>query len=154
MIDLCFDNEEYRQRSITWLRDSNKLDIYLEDASTRLSRIPQGILKSTVVRNLHLVVCTMTEIPNKVSLTIIPKLVELLPSEKRNADVQQLLLIVTILYVIIQKTKDKRQRWLEQVLPYNIMQRYCPFFAERVHLEHKGLHLCVACWSAFISLCP
>ena len=49
----------------------------------------------------------MTEIPNKVSLTIIPKLVELLSSEKLNADVQQLLLIVTTLYVIIQKTKDK-----------------------------------------------
>nr|XP_023867526.1 uncharacterized protein LOC111980776 [Salvelinus alpinus] len=111
MIDMCFNiegpyAEKYPQTAITWLNDSNKVDYYVEDVSRRLSTIPL-IFRAGALESLDKVVCAMKEIPNKVSLTLIPELMKLLSCKTKDYHVK---LIVVILYGITQKTKDK-DRW-------------------------------------------
>ncbi|XP_035639394.2 uncharacterized protein LOC118391971 [Oncorhynchus keta] len=108
MVDMCFNidgpyKEKYPQTAITWLNDSNKLDYYVKDVSKRLSTIPQ-IFRTVALKSLDRVVCSMKEIPNEVSLTLIPELVKLL-SCKPEDDVVPL--IILIFHSITEKTKDE-----------------------------------------------
>uniref|UniRef100_A0A8C7UUW7 Uncharacterized protein n=1 Tax=Oncorhynchus mykiss TaxID=8022 RepID=A0A8C7UUW7_ONCMY len=111
MIDMCFNIEganedEYFQKAIKWLNDSNKLVSYVEDVSRRLSTVPLKF-RAGALKSLYRVVCSMKEIPNEVSLTLIPELVKLLSSKTEDYLVP---LIIVTLYGITQKTKDK-DRW-------------------------------------------
>ncbi|XP_042154301.1 uncharacterized protein LOC112214705 isoform X1 [Oncorhynchus tshawytscha] len=111
MVDMCFNiegayAEKYPQTAITWLNDSNKLDYYVKDVSKRLSTIPQ-LFRAGALKSLDRVVCSMKEIPNEVSLTLIPELVKLFSCKTDDFLVP---LIIVILYGITQKTKDK-DRW-------------------------------------------
>ncbi|XP_041740668.1 uncharacterized protein LOC121572712 [Coregonus clupeaformis] len=110
MIDMCFNIEgpnedEYFQKAIKWLNNSNKLDHYAEDVSRRLSTIPLKC-KAGALKSLDNVVCAMKEIPNEVALILIPELVKLLSCKTDDL----MPLIVVILYGITQKTKNK-DRW-------------------------------------------
>ncbi|KAK0132091.1 Serine/threonine-protein kinase ppk4 [Merluccius polli] len=95
---------EYRSKGIKWLKDKNKLNLYIEDAVKRFPNLSKE-LQPLVVRNLHFLFCTLAEIPNNVSLMLIPKLLELLSTKKFNPNKQGL--FVVTLYVIAQKTKLK-----------------------------------------------
>uniref|UniRef100_A0A8C7CPG0 Serine/threonine-protein kinase ppk4-like n=1 Tax=Oncorhynchus kisutch TaxID=8019 RepID=A0A8C7CPG0_ONCKI len=111
MIDMCFNIEganedEYFQKAIKWLNDSKKLVSYVEDVSKRLSTVPLKF-RAGALKSLYRVVCAMKEIPNEVSLTLIPELVKLLSSKTEDYLVP---LIIVTLYGITQKTKDK-DRW-------------------------------------------
>ncbi|XP_036813976.1 uncharacterized protein LOC118942940 isoform X1 [Oncorhynchus mykiss] len=111
MIDMCFNNEgankdEYLQKAIKWLNDSNKLVSYVEDVSRRLSTVPLKF-RAGALKSLDTLVCAMKEIPNEVSLTLIPELVKLLSCKTEDYLVP---LIIVTLYGITQKTKDK-DRW-------------------------------------------
>ncbi|XP_041738465.1 uncharacterized protein LOC121571181 [Coregonus clupeaformis] len=111
MIDMCFNIEgpnedEYFQKAIKWLNDSNKLVSYVEDVGRRLSTIPQKF-RAGALKSLYRVVCAMKEIPNEVSLALIPELVKLLSCKTEDYLVP---LIVVTLYGITQKTKNK-DRW-------------------------------------------
>ncbi|XP_029615903.1 uncharacterized protein LOC115198244 isoform X1 [Salmo trutta] len=108
MIDMCFNIEganedEYFQKAIKWLNDSKKLVSYVEDISRRLCTIPLKF-RAGALKSLDRVVCAMKEIPNEVSLTVIPELVKLISC--KTEDYLMPLIIVT-LYGITQKTKDK-----------------------------------------------
>ncbi|KAM9406578.1 uncharacterized protein ACWYII_026995 isoform 3-T14 [Salvelinus alpinus] len=108
---MCFNiegpyAEKYPQTAITWLNDSKKLDYYVEDVSRRLSTIRLEFMTGAL-KCLDGVVCAMKEIPNEVSLTLIPELVKLLSCKTEDYHMP---LIVVILYGITQKTKDKG-RW-------------------------------------------
>ncbi|CAB1351716.1 unnamed protein product [Coregonus sp. 'balchen'] len=110
MIDMCFsikgpNEDEYFQKAIKWLNDSNILDHYAEDVSRRLSTIPLKF-KAGALKSLDNVVCAMKEIPNEVSLILIPELVKLVSCKTDDL----MPLIVVILYGITQKTKNK-DRW-------------------------------------------
>ncbi|XP_029615897.1 uncharacterized protein LOC115198243 isoform X1 [Salmo trutta] len=111
MIDMCFNIEganedEYFQKAIKWLNDSKKLVSYVEHISRRLSTVPLKF-RAGALKSLYRVVCAMKEIPNEVSLTLIPELVKLISC--KTEDYLMPLIIVT-LYGITQKTKDK-DRW-------------------------------------------
>jgi serine/threonine-protein kinase/endoribonuclease IRE1 len=111
MIDMCFNVEganedEYFQKAMKWLNDSKKLVSYVEDVSKRLSTVPLKF-RAGALKSLYRVVCAMKEIPNEVSLTLIPELVKLLSSKTEDYLVP---LIIVTLYGITQKTKDK-DRW-------------------------------------------
>ncbi|XP_071189875.1 uncharacterized protein [Salvelinus alpinus] len=108
MIDMCFNIEganedEYFQKAIKWLNDSKKLVSYVEDVSRRLSTVPLKF-RAGALKSLYRVVCAMKEIPNEVSLTLIPELVKLLSCKTEDYLVP---LIIVTLYGITQKTKDK-----------------------------------------------
>ncbi|XP_030194411.1 uncharacterized protein LOC115529656 isoform X9 [Gadus morhua] len=95
---------EYRSKGIKWLKDKHKLNLYIEGAVenfTNLSIEDQPV----VVQNLHSVFCTLTEIPNNISLAFIPKLLELLSTKMLNHKLLEF--VVVALYVIAQKTKMK-----------------------------------------------
>lgn len=111
MIDMCFNiegpgAEKFPQTAITWLNDSSKLDYYVKDVSRRLSTFPLKF-RAGALKSLDRVVCAMKEMPNELSLTLIPELVKLLSC--KTEDYLMPLIIVT-LYGITQKTKDK-DRW-------------------------------------------
>uniref|UniRef100_A0A8K9UZQ7 Uncharacterized protein n=1 Tax=Oncorhynchus mykiss TaxID=8022 RepID=A0A8K9UZQ7_ONCMY len=110
MIDMCFNiegpcAEKFHQTAIKWLNDSNVLVSYVQDVSKRLSSIPLNF-RTVALNCLDGVVCAVGEIPNDVSLAVIPELVILLSCERDYL----VLLIIVILYGITQKTKDK-DRW-------------------------------------------
>lgn len=107
MIDVFFGvtgirgiTEEYCQKSITWLKERNKLDSYVADAIKRFDKIPREHLQFLTVKGLHAVFCTMKEISNSISVMMIPILLKLLST--KNTENQ--LLVLTELYVITQKT--------------------------------------------------
>ncbi|XP_078147739.1 serine/threonine-protein kinase/endoribonuclease IRE1-like isoform X2 [Centroberyx gerrardi] len=93
--------EQYRQRSIIWLKDTGNLNSYIADAVKRFPNIPEENFTSSVVQSLQSVFCTMREIPNEISLGMIPQLLERL-SSRRSPDV--LKAILETIYVITQKT--------------------------------------------------
>ena len=95
---------KYRSKGIKWLKDNHKLNLYIEDVVKRLSNISKQ-LQPLVVNNLNFLFCTLAEIPNNVSLMLIPKLLELLSTKKFNPNEQGL--FVLTLYLIAQKTKLK-----------------------------------------------
>ncbi|KAK0132092.1 hypothetical protein N1851_033112 [Merluccius polli] len=94
---------EYRSKGIKWLKDNHKLNLYIEDAVKHFPNLSEA--QPLVVRNLHFLFCTLAEIPNNVSLMLIPELLELLSTKKFNPNEQEL--FVVTLYVIAQKTKLK-----------------------------------------------
>ncbi|XP_059891526.1 uncharacterized protein LOC132445502 isoform X3 [Gadus macrocephalus] len=95
---------EYQSKAIQWLRDNNKINQYIEEAVKHFPNLLKGH-QPLVVQNLHSVFCTLTEIPNNISLAFIPKLLELL-STKILFPKEQHFVVVT-LYVITQKCKVK-----------------------------------------------
>uniref|UniRef100_A0A674DA65 Serine/threonine-protein kinase/endoribonuclease IRE1a-like n=1 Tax=Salmo trutta TaxID=8032 RepID=A0A674DA65_SALTR len=108
MIDMCsiIDGpyaEKFPQTAITWLNDSNKLDYYVKDVSRRLSTIPLKF-RACALKSLDKAVCAMKEIPNEVSLTLIPELVKLISCKTEDYHME---MIIITLYDITQKTKDK-----------------------------------------------
>ncbi|CAL8241833.1 unnamed protein product [Merluccius merluccius] len=105
LLSVAGPNEtEYRSKGIKWLKDKNKLNLYIEDAVKHFPNLSKE-LQPLVVRNLNFLFCTLAEIPNNVSLMLIPKLLELLSTKKFNPNKQGL--FVVTLYVIAQKTKLK-----------------------------------------------
>ncbi|XP_078147740.1 uncharacterized protein LOC139932716 isoform X2 [Centroberyx gerrardi] len=96
--------EQCRQSSIIWLKDTGNLNSYIADAVKRFPNIPEENFTSSVVQSLQSVFCTMREIPNEISLDMIPQLLERL-SSRRSPDV--LKAILETLYVITQKTEVK-----------------------------------------------
>ncbi|CAL8241836.1 unnamed protein product [Merluccius merluccius] len=98
------DETEYRSKGIKWLKDKKKVNLYIEDAVKRFPNLSKE-LQPLVVRNLNFLFCTLAEIPNNVSLMLIPKLLELLSTKKFDPNEQEL--FVVTLYVIAQKTKLK-----------------------------------------------
>ncbi|XP_078147737.1 uncharacterized protein LOC139919985 isoform X2 [Centroberyx gerrardi] len=96
--------EQCRQRSIIWLKDTGNLNSYIADAVKRFPNIPEENFTSSVVQSLQSVFCTMREIPNEISLGMIPQLLERL-SSRRSPDV--LKAILETIYVITQKTEVK-----------------------------------------------
>ncbi|CAL8366236.1 unnamed protein product [Boreogadus saida] len=94
----------YRSKGIKWLKDKHQLNQYIEEAVKNFRNLSKEF-QAGVVRNLHTVFCTLTEIPNNVSLAFIPKLLELLSTRMLNQS--SLELVVLTIYVIAQKTKVK-----------------------------------------------
>ncbi|XP_030194430.1 serine/threonine-protein kinase ppk4 isoform X26 [Gadus morhua] len=95
---------EYRSKGIKWLKDNHKLNLYIEEAVHNFTNLSKEV-QPLVVQNLHSVFCTLTEIPNNISLSFIPKLLELLSTKMLNQNIPEL--VVITLYVIAQKTKMK-----------------------------------------------
>ncbi|XP_030194406.1 uncharacterized protein LOC115529656 isoform X4 [Gadus morhua] len=96
--------EEYHSKSIQWLRDNNKITQYIEEAVKHFPNLLIGY-QPLVVKNLHSVFCTLTEIPINISLAFVPILLELLSTKVLFPEEQHL--VVITLYVIAQKTKVK-----------------------------------------------
>lgn len=108
MIDMCFNiegpgAEKFPQTAITWLNDSSKLDYYVKDVSRRLSTFPLKF-RAGALKSLDRVVCAMKEMPNELSLTLIPELVKLLSCKTEDYLMPP---IIGTLSGITQKTKDK-----------------------------------------------
>uniref|UniRef100_A0A8C5B3S1 Serine/threonine-protein kinase/endoribonuclease IRE1-like n=1 Tax=Gadus morhua TaxID=8049 RepID=A0A8C5B3S1_GADMO len=95
---------EYHSKGIKWLKDKHQLNQYIEEAVKNFQNLSKQF-QEIVVRNLHTVFCTLTEIPNNVSLAFIPKLLELLSTRMLNQSLLEL--VVLTIYVIAQKTKVK-----------------------------------------------
>ncbi|XP_024144192.1 serine/threonine-protein kinase ppk4 isoform X1 [Oryzias melastigma] len=119
MIEILFTvsgrgQEKYSQGSIKWLKETEKLDVYITSAVSRFGKIPKSHLLRAIC-SLHVVFCTMDDIPNEEALAIIPKLLDELCSKKR-ADSRVAVMqrqdppanfeiVLQTLYVITQKSK-------------------------------------------------
>ncbi|XP_041842560.1 sensor for unfolded proteins in the ER ire1-like [Melanotaenia boesemani] len=106
--------EEYKRRSIEWLRETEKLNTYIADAVSRFPNISKKQVK-LAIDTLHAVFCTMEDIPNEQAQAIIPQLLEHLFSKEgpdwwitlrqpqERCDIWEA--VLHTLYVITQKTK-------------------------------------------------
>uniref|UniRef100_A0A673YTK5 Uncharacterized protein n=1 Tax=Salmo trutta TaxID=8032 RepID=A0A673YTK5_SALTR len=74
--------DQYLQASIKWLRESQKIDLYLEEATNRLPKIPKH-LQDMVVNCLTAVFNIMKEISLRLSLLVIPTLLKYLILESK-----------------------------------------------------------------------
>ncbi|KAL1021047.1 hypothetical protein UPYG_G00008000 [Umbra pygmaea] len=117
VFDVCFNilgrtGERYRQECVTWLRESQKIDLYTQGSSSRLPKIPK-CSQLLVVRTLKAIFCTMKEIHIGLSKTVIPPLLKYLTFESKITD-QGLITnteVIQLLYVITQKTPDRKHGW-------------------------------------------
>ncbi|XP_062305538.1 uncharacterized protein LOC134009833 [Osmerus eperlanus] len=111
MIDILFgingpDNiqKEYREKCMMWLKESDNLNVYIEDTIKRFDTIPKQHLKFGVVRVLDTAFRTMEEIPDGVAVKMVPILLKLLSTKIQHEQ----LLVLRVLYVITQKTMVKK----------------------------------------------
>ena len=95
---------EYRSKGIKWLKDNRTLNRYIEETVKNFKNFSKEC-QAVVVDNLNSVFCTLTEIPNNVSLDFIPKLLGLLSTKMLDRNILDS--VVITLYVIAQKTKVK-----------------------------------------------
>ncbi|CAL8327467.1 unnamed protein product [Lota lota] len=99
MLSVTWHGEaEYHSKAIQWLMGKPKINLYIVKHFSNPSKEWQAL----VVYNRHYDFCTLTEIPNNVSLALIPKLQ--LPT-KMSPNIEEI--IVVKCYEIIQKTKVK-----------------------------------------------
>ncbi|KAM9422215.1 uncharacterized protein ACWYII_020051 isoform 2-T3 [Salvelinus alpinus] len=104
--------DQYRQASIKWLRESQKMDLYIEEATNRLPKIPKH-LQDMVVNCLTAVFNIMKEISLELSLVVIPTLLKYLIVESKITPqgLNRNISVVSILYVITQKTPNHKHGW-------------------------------------------
>ncbi|XP_045065920.1 uncharacterized protein LOC121561316 isoform X1 [Coregonus clupeaformis] len=100
--------DQYQQASIKWLRESQKIDLYIEETINRLPKIPKH-LQDMVVNCLTAVFNIMKEISLGLSLVVIPALLKylILTPQGLNRNIS----VVRLLYVITQKTQNHKHGW-------------------------------------------
>ncbi|XP_064815277.1 uncharacterized protein LOC135531084 isoform X2 [Oncorhynchus masou masou] len=104
--------DQYRQASIKWLRESQKIDLYIEEATNRLPKIPKH-LQDMVVNCLTAVFNIMKEISLGLSLVVIPPLLKYLTHESKSTPqgLNRNISVVRLLYVITQKASNHKHGW-------------------------------------------
>eukprot|EP00063_Salmo_salar_P062886 XP_014037721.1 PREDICTED: uncharacterized protein LOC106591064 isoform X1 [Salmo salar] len=104
--------EQYLQASIKWLRESQKIDLYIEEATNRLPKIPKH-LQDMVVNCLTAVFNIMKEISLRLSLLVIPTLLKylILESKITPQGLNRNISVIRLLYVITQKTPNHKHGW-------------------------------------------
>ncbi|XP_029108110.1 uncharacterized protein LOC108938732 isoform X1 [Scleropages formosus] len=127
LVDFFFRNEEYQQICIKFLKESQKLDSYIEETIERFSRIPPRA-QWNAVNSLNVVFCIVKEVSVEDSLKIIPKLLKYLSSEILGKEVRDELRmnIIKLLYIITQKTLGKRDGW-DSTLAMSLYKGVLPF---------------------------
>ncbi|XP_070999835.1 uncharacterized protein [Oncorhynchus clarkii lewisi] len=104
--------DQYRQASIKWLRESQKIDLYIEEATNRLPKIPKH-LQDMIVNCLTAVFNIMKEISLGLSLVVIPTLLKYLTHESKSTPqgLNRNISVVRLLYVITQKAPNHKHGW-------------------------------------------
>ncbi|XP_041928947.1 uncharacterized protein LOC121693533 isoform X1 [Alosa sapidissima] len=95
----------YRQLGLKWLRESQNLDRYVEEAIKNFSKLPDTGHQQLVANNLRSALCIMEEIPLKFSRPLVPILLQCLT----NAESPHHILL--LLHIITRKTPKQKDGW-------------------------------------------